>query len=192
MSSAIFTKKWNILENLRIFFWNGTMAPSDKMPDVFHMKPLNNQGMSFKQINHTQVVIPKDSKILNNVCQCSCHALSKEQCEKSSYKMKRLHWSKFKRTKILVVFIAIMCFILGLILPLLFFRENVETKSVNGPLSRFLVPERPLIPLQHKFRNNTLEEVFISVKTTRKYHYPRLIILLETWVSLVRSQVSNQ
>ena len=81
--------------------------------------------------------------------------------------------------------------VLGLFLPILFLREKVETKSVNGPLSRFLVPQRPLIPLQHKFRNNTLEEVFISVKTTRKYHYPRLIILLETWVSLVRSQVSN-
>ena len=105
--------------------------------------------------------------------------------------MKRHLWSKFKRTKIFVVFVAVLCFILGLLLPILFLREKVESKSVNGPLSRFLVPQRPLIPSQHNFRNNTLEEVFISVKTTRKFHYPRLIILLETWVSLVRSQVSN-
>ena len=31
----------------------------------------------------------------------------------------------------------------------------------------------------------TLSQVFISVKTTSRYHYPRLVILLETWASLV-------
>ena len=30
-----------------------------------------------------------------------------------------------------------------------------------------------------------MSQVFISIKTTSKYHYPRLVILLETWVSLV-------
>ena len=32
---------------------------------------------------------------------------------------------------------------------------------------------------------SVMSQVFISVKTTSKYHYPRLVILLETWVSLV-------
>ena len=31
-----------------------------------------------------------------------------------------------------------------------------------------------------------LQQVYISIKTTEKYHYPRLVILLETWVSQVR------
>ena len=42
----------------------------------------------------------------------------------------------------------------------------------------------------HKYlkneNNDILNQVFISIKTTSKYHYPRLIILLETWVSLVK------
>ena len=33
-----------------------------------------------------------------------------------------------------------------------------------------------------------LSDLFISVKTTKKYHHPRLVILLETWVTLVKSQ----
>ena len=33
--------------------------------------------------------------------------------------------------------------------------------------------------------SSILSQVFISIKTTSKYHYPRLVILLETWVSLV-------
>jgi len=36
--------------------------------------------------------------------------------------------------------------------------------------------------------NPTLNQIYISVKTTQKYHYPRLIILLETWASLVKEQ----
>lgn len=33
-----------------------------------------------------------------------------------------------------------------------------------------------------------LDNIFVSVKTTKKYHYPRLIILLETWVALIPDQ----
>lgn len=36
--------------------------------------------------------------------------------------------------------------------------------------------------------NNILSQLYISIKTTQKYHYPRLVILLETWVSLVTEQ----
>ena len=36
-----------------------------------------------------------------------------------------------------------------------------------------------------------LNSLFISVKTTQKYHYPRVIVQLETWASLVREQVSD-
>jgi len=36
--------------------------------------------------------------------------------------------------------------------------------------------------------NSILNQIYISIKTTQKYHYPRLVILLETWVSLVKEQ----
>ena len=34
-----------------------------------------------------------------------------------------------------------------------------------------------------------LQQVYISVKTTQRFHYPRLVILLETWASQVRDHV---
>ena len=167
------------------------MATSDKLPDVFHLRPLNNQRMTLKHHNNApQIILPKDTKILNNVCQCSCHA-SDEKNSENYYKMIHFRWPKLKRTKCLMGLVGLLCFVIGLALPFIFLNRNTNTISAtNGPLNRFLVPQRPLIPIQHKIRNNTLEDVFISVKTTRKYHYPRLIIQLETWVSLVRRQVS--
>lgn len=36
---------------------------------------------------------------------------------------------------------------------------------------------------------DVLNDLFISVKTTQKYHYPRVIVQLETWASLVKEQV---
>ena len=36
---------------------------------------------------------------------------------------------------------------------------------------------------------NILNNLFISVKTTQRYHYPRVIVQLETWASLVKEQV---
>ena len=37
---------------------------------------------------------------------------------------------------------------------------------------------------------DVLDSLFISVKTTQKYHYPRVIVQLETWAALVKEQVS--
>ena len=37
--------------------------------------------------------------------------------------------------------------------------------------------------------DGVLKDLFISVKTTRRFHHPRLVIILETWASLVKSQV---
>ena len=33
-----------------------------------------------------------------------------------------------------------------------------------------------------------LQELFLSVKTTERFHYPRLVIILETWGSLAKEQ----
>jgi len=64
-----------------------------------------------------------------------------------------------------------------------------ESQHISAPL---------VIPLSRYTQNtanhaylstsNILGQVFISIKTTQKFHYPRLVILLETWVSLVREQ----
>ena len=37
--------------------------------------------------------------------------------------------------------------------------------------------------------NSLLGQVFISVKTTSQYHYPRLVILMETWISQAKDAV---
>ena len=34
-----------------------------------------------------------------------------------------------------------------------------------------------------------LQELFLSVKTTQRFHYPRLVIILETWGSLAKEQI---
>ena len=52
-------------------------------------------------------------------------------------------------------------------------------------------------PISHHFSTPYFESVtqllenqlFVSVKTTKDYHYPRAIILLETWASLLSNQV---
>ena len=39
--------------------------------------------------------------------------------------------------------------------------------------------------------NIDLDDIFISVKTTKKYHNERLKLIVETWFQLARDQVSN-
>lgn len=39
--------------------------------------------------------------------------------------------------------------------------------------------------------NIDLDDIFISVKTTKKYHRTRLRLIIETWFQLARDQVSN-
>ena len=46
-------------------------------------------------------------------------------------------------------------------------RQNLGAKLVGSPL---------------------LQELFLSVKTTERFHYPRLVIILETWGSLAKEQ----
>ena len=46
-------------------------------------------------------------------------------------------------------------------------RQNLGAKLVGSPL---------------------LQELFLSVKTTQRFHYPRLVIILETWGSLAKEQ----
>lgn len=88
------------------------------------------------------------------------------------------------RRKLSLVLICVFCFLVGIMVPLLLrlchtkpHRERPHPRSVF-----------PKVELQTYDLDRVLSDLFISVKTTRKYHHPRLVILLETWVSLVKGQ----
>ena len=189
------------------------MAQSQKLPEVFLLKPLrnNHRMLPVKQNISNNLKLPPttETKILNtntnhnhHVChQCACHHQNTRDM-----KIKQLSrwWPKLKKAKLILALVALVGFVLGLAIPMFIFLSRSTASSSDassnklndhhGPLSRFLRPQsHPLISVtnQLKNNNNTLENVFISVKTTRKYHYPRLIIQLETWVSLVKSQVGR-
>jgi len=43
---------------------------------------------------------------------------------------------------------------------------------------------------KRKHRQTELNDIYIAIKTTRKYHGDRLQLLLDTWVALARDQVT--
>ena len=104
-------------------------------------------------------------------------------------------FSSRRGIKKLTVFLAVgaVCFVLGVALPFMI------CKIGNAAGGQESIPEPEGLrsrPVPKKLENvvsemeNVLSNVLITVKTTHNYHYPRVVILLETWVSLVRSQVS--
>ena len=187
------------------------MSQSQKLPEVFLLKTLrNNHRMPVKpNISNNLKLVPVENKILNNTnsnhhvshqCPCLHHqTICDNDDEKFNMKIKQLRcYPKLKKAKLILVLVALVGFVLGLAIPFIFLRSTAsdvfnkpKDRHGAGPLSEFLRPQSPLISVTNQLKNNTLENVFISVKTTRKYHYPRLIIQLETWVSLVRSQVGK-
>ena len=164
-----------------------------KIPDVFYLKPLNNWN--------------QQSKIMNNaVTSCQCYCQEKQELKP----LKKDQWSKIKqkmvirvkRTRLLMAAVGIICFAFGIAIPFIFHMGAKNDEKSHFHHSEFRVGHKsshripplmppPLVTKLHKLKNNSLQDVFISVKTTKKYHYPRLIIQLETWVSLVKSQVSK-
>jgi hypothetical protein len=106
---------------------------------------------------------------------------------------------KRRRRRVLLVAAAVgaACFVIGLALA--FVVRNLVVVVVNSsdrPHSD--IAQRPPSVVGDVFRTRGLSEdsaavlsnVYLTVKTTKRYHYPRLVILLETWVSLVKAQVS--
>lgn len=55
--------------------------------------------------------------------------------------------------------------------------DDIESHSILTQHSKFLI--------------TSLNDIFISVKTTVKNHKPRMLLLLETWISSARNQVIN-
>ena len=115
---------------------------------------------------------------------------SKDPCRKSS-SMSPQYWlprlPKRHRRKAVVCLIGGLCFLFGLALPFLF------GKNLSGPQgnARSRTSSSGVHVDDYKL-DAVLSDLFISVKTTKKYHHPRLVILLETWVTLVRSQASKE
>ena len=103
-----------------------------------------------------------------------------------------------------LVLLASILFITATCLPFLVDRLRKSKPSFTSsstlapPLAR--VPTlwaHPGVPLHTPQRQNLgaklvgsplLQELFLSVKTTQRFHYPRLVIILETWGSLAKEQ----
>ena len=114
---------------------------------------------------------------------------SKDPCRKSS-SMSPQHWlprlPKRHRRKALVCLIGCLCFLLGLAVPFLF------GKGLGGTRGSLRSRKSSSNVNVDDFKlDGVLSDLFISVKTTKKYHHPRLVILLETWVTLVKSQAGD-
>lgn len=147
------------------------MSQELKMPNVFH---LNNW--------------PNESKIINNVCRCNVEPPPQDNL---SEKVKMI--IRVKKTRLIAAVVGLICFSIGLAIPFLYLnsKNNSAERPAQPNTVNFVMMNhrRDLVPSHHKLKNDSLQDVFISVKTTKKYHYPRVVIQLETWVSLVKSQV---
>ena len=102
-----------------------------------------------------------------------------------------LRLNRFLKKKLLfIVVIAILFFSIGLVVR--FYsncgnNDNEKLKSYQTRpkgLSSFYASKA-----SQEDSKDILKELFISVKTTQKYHFPRVIVQLETWASLVKEQV---
>ena len=111
----------------------------------------------------------------------------KDPCRKSFSMSPPQHWlprlPKRHRRKAVVCLVGGLCFLFGLAVPFMFGR------SLGGAQgnSRSRLRSSSILLDDYKL-DGVLSDLFISVKTTKKYHHPRLVILLETWVTLVKSQ----
>jgi len=99
---------------------------------------------------------------------------------------KRNIWRRFDCRILAAVIIATVCFLIGLAIP--FIIHSSENRAPKIQLTPHSNPIQLNNPIQMDY-SKTLNDVFITVKTTQQFHYPRLVILLETWVSLVKNQV---
>ena len=74
--------------------------------------------------------------------------------------------------------------------------EDKPVDSLDTPENRDETPEERIRrALEHKNSNSRqteLSDIFISVKTTQKFHEDRLKLLLDTWFMLARDVVSSQ
>ncbi|XP_043570651.1 beta-1,3-N-acetylglucosaminyltransferase radical fringe-like isoform X3 [Chiloscyllium plagiosum] len=68
------------------------------------------------------------------------------------------------------------------------FAKNSTVKDQRGPGPWEKAAALPWDIAPHSRHNMQLSDIFIAVKTTRKYHKARLDLLYQTWISLVKEQ----
>ena len=94
----------------------------------------------------------------------------------------------------IVMIIGAICFMLGVALPFMICKLG-KSSGAASTASKFeaegLRPRPVPLKADHSLPElqSVLNNLLITVKTTHNFHYPRVVILLETWVSLVRAQV---
>ena len=93
---------------------------------------------------------------------------------------------KRRRKMLILLSVAVLFFSLGFSVPHILAAFNKGEKTQNSIL--FDSQSAAKRPPTKTNAGDLLNDVFISVKTTQKYHHPRLVILLQTWVSLVKEQ----
>ena len=115
----------------------------------------------------------------------------KDPCRKSFSMSPPQLWlprlPKRHRRKAVVCLVGGLCFLFGLAVPFMFGRSLGGTQGSSRSRLR-----SSSIQLDDYKLDGVLSDLFISVKTTKKYHHPRLVILLETWVTLVKSQARRR
>ena len=102
-----------------------------------------------------------------------------------------LKLNRFIKKKLLFIsVIAILFFSIGLVVR---FYSNCGKNESESSTSHLKRPKGLSSFYGRKASQedskDVLKELFISVKTTQKYHFPRVIVQLETWASLVKEQV---
>ncbi len=99
------------------------------------------------------------------------------------------------RKRALVCLVGAACFAVGLALPVIFKQLffSPGDRDLDSDYGRFRPPAnvfgRISVGDYNALDYDVLRDLFISVKTTRRNHNPRLVIQLETWASLVKDQV---
>ena len=111
-------------------------------------------------------------------------------------------WTLRRRRWVVLGLLATIIFVTAACLPFLVdrIRGHKNSSTPPSPFSHPLprVPSlwaaqqslpRPRQKLDAKLIGNPLlQELFLSVKTTERFHYPRLVVILETWGSLAKEQ----
>ena len=161
----------NQLNNSSEHYKNMTASSVTQIGDI-HKNNLNKPSFaSIKQLN-----IPHHSE---------------ERSSKLTDVTMFLKRQRSKRKLIITSVLVMVLFIIASSLPFIVEKLNNPQPSFTetSPISSIYSLYNRVHHSQHQQVNQDLSQVFISVKTTSEYHYPRLVILLETWISLVKDSV---
>ena len=159
----------------------GQFLPIDSLTKKSALNEMKVGGVKLYN-NNLNVIIDEDPNDKDTNAMC-CDFLFSRRCRK----------------KVLALIVALICFLFGVIVTVMFKELLKESKSGpnhfnNHPIMHFNERHKSGPRTNQSMKTNpnidgVLKDLFISVKTTKRYHHPRLVILLETWASLVASQV---